>query len=96
MDFAVKKKKVKDHTIGLLLVILFCLFAQENWGESISYDDSGVWLTEQPEFLQVDDAFQFSLNRGGSADYSLLFKIEDGYYLYKGKNLYTVQILMPA
>ena len=83
LDFAVKKTKVKDHTIGLLLVILFCLFAQENWGESISYDDSGVWLAEQPEFLPVDDAFQFSLDRRGAGDYSLLFNIEDGYYLYK-------------
>ena len=83
LDFAVKKKKVKDHTIGLLLVILFCLFAQENWGESTSYDDSGAWLTDQPEFLPVDDAFQFSLERGGDGNYSLLFKIEEGYYLYK-------------
>ena len=83
LNFAVKKKKVKDHSIGLLLMALCCLFAQETWAESTSFDDSGLWLTEQPEFLPVEDAFQFSLETGGDGNYSLLFQIEDGYYLYK-------------
>ena len=83
LDFAVKKKKLKDHTIGLLVMVSCCLFAQENWAERTSFDESGLWLTEQPEFLPVDDAFQFSLETGGDGNYSLLFQIEEGYYLYK-------------
>ena len=83
MDFAVKKKKLKDRTMGLLLMALCSLFAQENWAESTGFDEDGLWLTEQPEFLPVDDAFQFSLETGGDGNYSLLFQIEDGYYLYK-------------
>ena len=83
MDFAVKKKKLKDHTIGLLVIVSCCLFAQENWAERTSFDESGLWLTEQPEFLPVEDAFRFSLETGGDGNYSLLFQIEEGYYLYK-------------
>ena len=83
MDFAVKKKKLKDHTIGLLLLALCSLFAPENWAESNSFDEDGLWLTEQPEFLPVEDAFRFSLEKGGDGNYSLLFQIEEGYYLYK-------------
>ena len=83
LDFAVKKKKLKDHTMGLLLMALCSLFAQENWAESTGFDEDGLWLTEQPEFLSVDDAFQFSLETGGDGNYSLLFQIEEGYYLYK-------------
>ena len=83
LNFAVKKKNLKDHTKGLLLMALSFLFAQENWAESTSFDDSGLWLTEQPEFLPVDDAFQFSLETGGEGNYSLLFQIEAGYYLYR-------------
>ena len=83
LDFAVKKKKLKDHTMGLLLMALCSLFAQENWAESTGFDEDGLWLTEQPEFLPVDDAFQFSLETGGDGNYSLLFQIEEGYYLYK-------------
>ena len=77
LDFAVKKKKLKDHTIGLLLLALYSLFAPENWAESTSFDEDGLWLTEQPEFLPVDDAFQFSLETGGDGKYSLLFQIEE-------------------
>ena len=83
LDFAVKKKKLKDHAMGLLLMALCSLFAQENWAESTGFDEDGLWLTEQPEFLPVDDAFQFSLETGGDGNYSLLFQIEEGYYLYK-------------
>ena len=83
MDFAVKKNKLKDHTISLLLIALCSLFAQENWAESTSFDEDGLWLTEQPEFLPVDDAFRFSLETGGDGNYSLLFQIEEGYYLYR-------------
>ena len=83
LDFAVKKKKLKDRTMGLLLMALCSLFAQENWAESTGFDEDGLWLTEQPEFLPVDDAFQFSLETGGDGNYSLLFQIEEGYYLYK-------------
>ena len=83
LDFAVKKKKLKDHTRGLLLMALCGLFAQENWAESTGFDEDGLWLTERPEFLPVGDAFQFSLETGGKGNYSLLFQIEEGYYLYK-------------
>ena len=83
LDFAVKKKKLKDHTMGLLLMALGSFFAQENWAESTGFDEDGLWLTEQPEFLPVDDAFQFSLETGGDGNYSLLFQIKEGYYLYK-------------
>ena len=83
LDFAVKKKKLKGHTMGLLLMTLCGLFAQENWAESAGFDEDGLWLTEQPEFLSVDNAFQFSLETGGDGNYSLLFQIEEGYYLYK-------------
>ena len=83
LDFAVKKKKLKDHTMGLLLMALCSLFAQENWAESTGFDEDGLWLTERPEFLPVGDAFQFSLETGGNGNYSLLFQIEEGYYLYK-------------
>ena len=83
LDFAVKKKKLKDHTMGLLLMALCSLFAQENWAESTGFDEDGLWLTERPEFLPVGDAFQFSLETGGDGHYSLLFQIEEGYYLYK-------------
>ena len=79
MDFAVKKKKLKDHTIGLLVMSSCCLFAQENWAERSSFDESGLWLTEQPDFLPVEDAFRFSLETGGDGNYSLLFQIEEGY-----------------
>ena len=41
-------------------------FSQENWAESTGFDEDGLWLTEQPEFLPVDDAFQFSLETGGT------------------------------
>ena len=85
MDFAVKKKKLKDHTIGLLLMAFCSFFAEENWAESTGFDEDGLWLTEQPEFLPVDDAFQFSLETGGDGNYSLLFQIEEGYYLYKDR-----------
>ena len=44
---------------------LCSLFAQENWAESTGFDEDGLWLTEQPEFLPVDDAFQFSFETGG-------------------------------
>ncbi len=83
LDFAVKKKKLKDHTMGLLLMALGSFFVQENWAESTGFDDDGLWLTEQPEFLPVDEAFQFSLETGGDRNYSLLFQIKEGYYLYK-------------
>ena len=83
LDFAVKKKKLKDHTMGLLLMALGSFFVQENWAESTGFDEDGLWLTEQPEFLPVDDAFQFSLETGGDGNYSLLFQIKEGYYLYK-------------
>ena len=83
LDFAVKNKKLKDQTIGLLLVALCSLFAQENWAEGTGFDEDGLWLTEQEEFLPVGDAFQFSLETGGDGNYSLLFQIEEGYYLYK-------------
>ena len=83
LDFAVKKKKLKDHTMGLLLMALGSFFVQENWAESTGFDEDGLWLTEQPEFLPVDEAFQFSLETGGDGNYSLLFQIKEGYYLYK-------------
>ena len=83
LDFAVKKKKLKDHTMGMLLMALGSFFVQENWAESTGFDDDGLWLTEQPEFLPVDEAFQFSLETGGDRNYSLLFQIKEGYYLYK-------------
>ena len=69
--------------MGLLLMALCSLFAQENWAESTGFDEDGLWLTERPEFLPVGDAFQFSLETGGNGNYSLLFQIEEGYYLYK-------------
>ena len=83
LDFAVKKKKLKDHTMGLLLMALGSFFVQENWAESTGFDEDGLWLTEQPEFLPVDEAFQFSLETGSDGNYSLLFQIKEGYYLYK-------------
>ncbi len=83
LDFAVKKKKLKDQTIGLVLMALCSLFAQENWADSTGFDEDGLWLTEQQEFLPVDDAFQFRLETGDDGKYFLLFQIEEGYYLYK-------------
>jgi thiol:disulfide interchange protein DsbD len=39
-------------------------------------------FTDEPEFLQVDDAFQFDFTQQGD-QLTLSWKIADGYYLYK-------------
>ena len=74
LDFAVKKKKLKDHTMGLLLMALCSLFAQENWAESTGFDEDGLWLTEQPEFLPVDDAFSLVLKQEATGIIPCCFK----------------------
>lgn len=63
-----------------VLLLSFCFFA------SISIAQTSGPLVDlfadEPEFLQVDEAFQFDFSQQGE-QLTLSWKIADGYYLYK-------------
>jgi thiol:disulfide interchange protein DsbD len=63
-----------------VLLLSFCFFA------SVTMAQNSELLTDlfadEPEFLQVDDAFQFDFSQQDD-QLTLSWKIADGYYLYK-------------
>jgi thiol:disulfide interchange protein DsbD len=63
-----------------VLLLSFCFFSSVVMAQtSAPLDDL---FADEPEFLQVDDAFQFDFTQQGD-QLTLSWKIADGYYLYK-------------
>jgi thiol:disulfide interchange protein DsbD len=64
----------------IVLLLSFCFFSSVVMAQtSAPLDDL---FADEPEFLQVDDAFQFDFTQQGD-QLTLSWKIADGYYLYK-------------
>jgi len=63
-----------------VLLLILCFFSPVNLAQ-VS-DPLADLFAEEPEFLQVDEAFQFDFTQQG-AQVILNWKIADGYYLYK-------------
>ena len=64
----------------IVLLITFCFFSSVSMAR-IS-DPLADLFADEPEFLQVDEAFQFDFIQKGE-QVTLNWKIADGYYLYK-------------
>lgn len=63
-----------------VLLLSFCFFTSVSMAQ-IS-DPIGDLFADEPEFLQVDEAFQFDFDQQGD-QVTLSWRIADGYYLYK-------------
>ena len=63
-----------------VLLLSLCFFASVSMAQ-IS-DPLGDLFADEPEFLQVDEAFQFDFDQQGD-QVTLSWRIADGYYLYK-------------
>ncbi|MEP1446467.1 MAG: protein-disulfide reductase DsbD [Paraglaciecola sp.] len=64
----------------LILVLTFGLFSTASLAQMA--DPLADLFAEEPEFLQVDQAFQFDFAQQGD-QLTLSWKVADGYYLYK-------------
>lgn len=64
----------------VVLLLTLCLFSSV--GTAQSADPFADLFADEPEFLQVDEAFQFDFYQQGD-HITLSWKIADGYYLYK-------------
>ena len=63
-------------------IILSSLFSVVSMAEESLFDTSDVFLSNEDEFLKVDEAFVFDFYQQGEK-LSLSFNIKDGYYLYQ-------------
>ena len=63
-----------------VLLLGFCFFSSLSLAQTPS--PLADLFADEPEFLQVDDAFQFDFTQQGD-EITLSWKIADGYYLYK-------------
>lgn len=63
-----------------VLLLTFCFFSSVSMAQTS--DPLTDLFADEPEFLQVDDAFQFDFSQQGD-QLTLSWKIADGYYLYK-------------
>jgi thiol:disulfide interchange protein DsbD len=63
-----------------VLLLTFCFFSSVSMAQTS--DPLTDLFADEPEFLQVDDAFQFDFSQQGD-QLTLSWEIADGYYLYK-------------
>jgi thiol:disulfide interchange protein DsbD len=63
-----------------VLLLSFCFFSSVTMAQNS--DLLADLFADEPEFLQVDDAFQFDFSQQDD-QLTLSWKIADGYYLYK-------------
>lgn len=87
------------RSIITLLLLIFTLFSHSvNAQESIFDTSLDSLLSNDQEFLNVDEAFQFDFNQQGD-QVEVYFKIADGYYLYKEKLVFqtnNAEFTMPS
>ncbi|TLU67081.1 protein-disulfide reductase DsbD [Thalassotalea litorea] len=68
-----------------LLILTLCVTGTSTQAQNSPFDTSMDSLfSNQDEFLQVDQAFQFDFNQQGNS-VEVYFNIAEGYYLYKEK-----------
>lgn len=86
------------RSIITLLLLTFTLFTHTVDAQDSIFDTSlDSLLSNDQEFLKVDEAFQFDFNQQGN-QVEIYFTIADGYYLYKEKLVFktnNAEYIMP-
>ena len=77
----------RAFTLVCMLFMLACFALQANAQIAGGFDDP---FANEPQFLDVDQAFVFDFNQQGST-LTLTFSIADGYYLYKKQFKYVTK-----